>query len=106
MRPGTTVETSDDVHAAQVVARVLGQVSANVAATPRRCSREPVASRPDADLIRMTPMATAPRCSCSSSQPRLRSKRPDAASGATCPRRAKQHGTAMNTKKLQPPRSE
>jgi hypothetical protein len=45
MRPGTTAETSDDVHAAQLVGRMLGQVSANVAATPRRCSREPVASR-------------------------------------------------------------
>jgi hypothetical protein len=30
------VETSDDVHAVQFVERMLGHVSTNVAATPRR----------------------------------------------------------------------
>jgi hypothetical protein len=43
MRPGTTVETSDDVHDAQLVERMLGEMPANVAGTPRRCSREPAA---------------------------------------------------------------
>ena len=43
MRPGTTVETSEDVHDAPLVERMLGQAFANVARTPRRCSREPVA---------------------------------------------------------------
>jgi hypothetical protein len=51
MRPGPTVETSDDVHAAQLVERALGQASTNLAATPRRCSREPAASTSDADVI-------------------------------------------------------
>lgn len=59
MKPGTTVETSDDVHAARLVERMVGQVSANVAATRRRCSREPVAPKLEADLIRITPMVVA-----------------------------------------------
>jgi hypothetical protein len=42
MRPGTLVETSDDVHDAQLVERMLGQAFANGARTPRRGSREPV----------------------------------------------------------------
>jgi hypothetical protein len=51
VRPGSTVETSDDVHAAQFVERALGEAFTNLAATPRRCSREPAASTPDADVI-------------------------------------------------------
>jgi hypothetical protein len=60
------VETSDDVHDAQLVERMLGQALATVARTPRRCSRDLTVSRPDADLIQMTPMVAAAQCSCSS----------------------------------------
>jgi hypothetical protein len=66
MRPGTTVETSDDVPDAQLVERLRGQAFATVARTPRRGSREPRCFCPDADLMRMTPMPSAARCSCSS----------------------------------------
>jgi hypothetical protein len=50
VRPGPTVETSDDVHAAQFVERALGEAS-NSAATPRRYPGDPAASTPDADVI-------------------------------------------------------
>jgi hypothetical protein len=50
VRPGPTVETSDDVRAAQFVERALGETS-NLAVTPRRCPGEPAASTPDADVI-------------------------------------------------------
>ena len=103
MGPGTTVATSDDGHAAPLVKRMLAQAPAHIAGTPRRWSRGPVASLADPDLIRMTPMVAAAGCS-GFSLPRLRSKRPNVPSGATCPGRAEQHNAEMNIEKLQLPR--
>ena len=57
----TIVEPSNDGDAVPLFERMLGQRFSNVAATPRRWSRRPVASRPDTDLIRMTPMVVAAR---------------------------------------------
>jgi len=44
MKPRPTIETSDAVHGAQLLKRALGEASTNLAATPRRCPTEPVAS--------------------------------------------------------------
>ena len=66
MRPGTTAETSDDGRVTLLVERTLGKPFASLAATPRRYSREPVASQPDADVLRVPPMVGAARCPCSS----------------------------------------
>jgi hypothetical protein len=66
MKPGTTVETSDDVHAAPLVERRLGQMFAECG-----CDAAPLFERasclaPDTDLIRMTPTVAAARCMRSS----------------------------------------
>jgi hypothetical protein len=79
--------------------------SANMAGTPRRWSKWPAASRPDSDLMPMTPMVEAAGCSGSSS-PRPRSKRPRVPRGATYPGRQSRTKPAINTRKAPLPRQE
>ena len=63
MRPGTTAETSDGAQAAPLVERMKAKRAPTCLRQSRRRSREPAASLPDADLIQMTPVAAAARCS-------------------------------------------
>ena len=63
MRPGTTVETRDGIQATPLVERMKAKRAPTWLRQPRRRSREPVASLPDADLIQMTPVAAVARCS-------------------------------------------
>jgi hypothetical protein len=85
MQPGTTVETSDDVRAAQLVERMLDQAFAmwlrrRVAVRESQLPRGLTRRDPNDPDSRQQPDAL-----CSSSWPRLRSKCPNTPKGAICP---------------------
>ena len=63
MEPRTTVETSDDVHNAQLIDRMLGQALRQRGGDAAPLVERARCGRPDADVIRMTSMAVAARCS-------------------------------------------
>ena len=104
MKPAPTVDTSDDVRAAQPVERALGEASDTLVSTPRRSPRELVASRPDADLIDCPQRPQKPLFFVLL-LPGLRSIRSSGDQPRDWPPRTKQPDAAIDTEKPQQPRT-